>query len=104
GLISAIAAWAIDHPGDKLDNALVFGMQTKKLRDAVFAERRKQIAQLARDIMLVLSDQLAGMTEEHKSAARAATDRLKTIYGYCDDGAKATASSLVRWRYAELVN
>src|SRR6185436_2926915 len=85
GLISAIAAWTIDNPGEKVDNATVFGMQTKKLRDAVFAERRKQIALLARDIMLVLSEQLAGMTEEDKSAARAATDRLKQIYGYCDD-------------------
>jgi serine protein kinase len=104
GLISAIAAWAIDHPGEKVDNAVVFVMQTKKLRDAVFAERRKQIALLARDVMLVLSEQLAGMTEDRKSAARAATDRLKQVYGYCDDCAKDTASSLVRWRYAELVN
>src|SRR5258706_1511966 len=46
GLISSIAAWAIDHPGAKIDNALVFGMQTKKIRDAVFAERRTQIAHL----------------------------------------------------------
>jgi hypothetical protein len=44
------------------------------------------------------------MTEDHKAAARAATDRLKQVYGYCDDCAKDTASSLVRWRYAELVN
>jgi predicted Ser/Thr protein kinase len=104
GLISAIAAWAIDHPDAKVNNALVFGMQTRKLRDAVFAERRKQIAHLARDIMLVLSEQLAGMNEDRKSDARAATDRLKQLYGYCDECARDTASSLVRWRYAELVN
>jgi serine protein kinase len=104
GLISAIAAWAIDHPGAKIDNAVVFGMQTKKLRDAVFAERRKQIAHLARDIMLVLSEQAAGMTEDRKAEARAANERMKHIYGYCDDCARDTASSLVRWRYAELVN
>src|SRR6185369_1695037 len=75
GLISTIAAWAIDHPSEKVDNAVVFGMQTKKLRDAVFAERRKQIALLARDVMLVLSEQLAGMNEERKSEARAAIER-----------------------------
>ena len=104
GLISAIAAWAIDHPDAKIDNATVFGMQTKKLRDAVFAERRQQIAHLARDVMLVLSEQHAGMTTDRKSAARTAADRLKQVYGYCDECARDTASSLVRWRYAELVN
>ena len=31
-------------------------------------------------------------------------DRMKQIYGYCDACARDTASSLVRWRYAELVN
>jgi predicted Ser/Thr protein kinase len=104
GLISAIAAWAIDHPDAKIDNATVFGMQTKKLREAVFAERRQQIAHLARDVMLVLSEQHAGMNAERKAAAITAADRLKQVYGYCDECARDTASSLVRWRYAELVN
>ena len=44
------------------------------------------------------------MNEERKSAARAAAERLKQVFGYCDDCARDTASSLVRWRYAELVN
>jgi len=104
GLISAIAAWAIDHPGAKIDNKVVFTTQTKKLRDAVFAERRKQVAHLARDVMLVLSDQASGMTNDQKTEARAAADRLKQLYGYCDECARDTASALVRWRYSELVN
>ena len=79
-------------------------MQTRKLRDAVFAERRKQIALLARDVMLLLSEQTAGFTADRKAEARAAADRLKSLYGYCDHCAHDTASSLVRWRYAEFVN
>jgi predicted Ser/Thr protein kinase len=104
GLISAIAAWAIDHPDQKVDNTVVFAGQTKKLREAVFAERRKQIALVARDMMLVLSDQMTGLNAEQISEARAATERLKKSYGYCDECARDTASALVRWRYAELVN
>ncbi|MET0592681.1 MAG: serine protein kinase PrkA [Polyangiaceae bacterium] len=104
GLISSSAAWAIDHPGAKIDNAVVFTGQTKKLRDAVFAERRKQIAVLARDMMLVLSDQSTGMTADQIKEARAANERLKKQFGYCDECARDTASALVRWRYAELVN
>ena len=29
---------------------------------------------------------------------------MKNLYGYCDACARDTASSLVRWRYAEFVN
>jgi predicted Ser/Thr protein kinase len=104
GLISSIAAWAIDHPDMKVDNTVVFVSQTKKLRDAVFAERRKQIAVLARDVMLVLSEEGGGLHAERKTEARAAADRMKEVYGYCDDCARDTVSALVRWRYAELVN
>ena len=104
GLISAIAAWAIDHPDSKIDNAVVFANQTKKLREAVFAERRKQIALVARDMMLVLSDQMTGLPADQIAEARAAIERLKKSYGYCDECARDTTSALVRWRYSELVN
>src|SRR5258708_18553857 len=77
GLISAIAAWAIDHPDMKVDNTLVFGTQNKKIRDAVFAERRKQIALLARDVMLVTSEQTAGLTPARKAEARAPADPFR---------------------------
>ena len=104
GLISSIAAWAIDHPDHKVDNTVVFAGQTRKLREAVFSERRKQIAQLVRDMMLVLSDQMTGLAAHEIAEARTATERLKKTYGYCDECARDTASALVRWRYAELVN
>jgi hypothetical protein len=104
GLISAIAAWAIDHPDAKVDNTVVFKTQTKKLRDAVFAERRKQIALLARDTMLLLSEEAKALGTERIAAAKAVVAWLKSSYGYCDDCARDTTSSLVRWRYAELVN
>ncbi len=48
GLISTIAAWAIDHPGQKIVNAVVFPQQMKRLRETVFTERRKGVAPRAR--------------------------------------------------------
>lgn len=103
-LISTIAAWAIDHPGEKIDNAVVFAQQTRKLREAVFAERRKQVAQLARDIVMLLGEGGAGLDETHKRLAREAVERMETQFGYCDDCARDAASSLLRWRFAELVS
>ena len=92
-------------PDQKVDNAVVFAGQTKKLREAVFAERRKQIALVARDMMLVLSEQAAGPQRRSKSPKRAPPPSAsRSSYGYCDECARDTASALVRWRYAELVN
>jgi predicted Ser/Thr protein kinase len=103
-LISAIAAWAIDHPGEKVDNAVVFASQTKKLRDAVFAERRKQVALVARDLTMLLSDEGSQLGHDRREVAEGALERLKREFGYCDACAKDTASSLLRWRYSELVS
>ncbi len=103
-LISTIAAWAIDHPGEKIDNAVVFTAQTKRLRDAVFSDRKKQVALLARDVVILVSDRAAGLDKERTDAARATLARLKANFGYCDECARDTASSLLRWRYADLVS
>jgi len=104
GLISTIAAWAIDHPGQKIDNTVVFAPLTKRLREAVFAERRKQVAMLARDLVVLLSEGGAGLTEEQRKVAAGAAQRLKEKFGYCDHCAKDAVSALVRWRFAELVS
>jgi predicted Ser/Thr protein kinase len=103
-LISSIAAWAIDHPGERVDNAVVFAQENRKLRDAVFAERRPQVAALARDVVVWLSDRGAGLDEQRRAAAREACGRLVERLGYCEDCARDTASSLLRWRYADLVS
>lgn len=102
-LISSIAAWAIDHPGQKIDNTVVFAQHTRKLRDAVFAERRKQVAHLSRDIVVLVSEEGAGLDAARRKDAQETLDRLRRDYGYCDHCARDAASSLLRWRFAELI-
>lgn len=108
-LISQIAAWAIDHPGQKIVNNVVFPDLLRKLRDAVFSERRKALAGLLRDLVGVLrqrtsaekqEDAEAGLREEQRRAALAAFERLKTI-GYCERCALDAASAVLRARYSE---
>jgi predicted Ser/Thr protein kinase len=104
GLISTIAAWAIDHPGERIDNAVVFASQTKRLSDAVFADRRTPLALLTRDVVVLLSDGGVGLDAPRVTAARAAVERLVQEVGYCNECARDAASALLRWRYAELVS
>jgi serine protein kinase len=111
GLISTIAAWAIDHPGQKIVNAVVFPQQIRKVRDAVFTERRKGVALLVRDLVGLLRDAQAEsrsdkgwgeLREEERRNATSALERLHTM-GYCDRCALDAASTLLRARFAELV-
>jgi serine protein kinase len=108
GLISSIAAWAIDHPGQKIVNSVVFPQPMRKLREAVFTDRRKAVAQLVRDLVGFLRDQSdpeAGwgtLHDEQRRSASIALERLKTM-GYCDHCALDAASALLRARFNELV-
>lgn len=103
GLISAIAAWAIDHPGTKLDAAAVFPQLVRKMRAAVFAERRHAVALLCRDLVRLLRDGDGALDAARRETVRAALDRMKRKFGYSEEAARDVASALVRWRFAELV-
>lgn len=123
GLISTIAAWAIDHPGAKIVNTVVFPQQLRRLREVVFTERRKGVALIVRDLVSILRARLpepgarggepgkpaaapAGgwgeLHEEQRKNALGALERLIAM-GYCDHCALDAASALLRARFAELV-
>jgi predicted Ser/Thr protein kinase len=108
GLISSIAAWAIDHPGEKIVNAVVFPQQMKRLRETFFTERRKGVAHVVRDLISLLRDQRkqesgwGDLHEEARKKAREALERLKGM-GYCEHCALEAASAVLRARFAELV-
>jgi serine protein kinase len=110
GLISQIAAWAIDHPGEKIVNSVVFPEQLRKLRDTVFVERKKALGGIVRDLVGVLRERVSGgrqedagrtsLREEQRKAALAALDRLQSM-GYCDRCALDAATAVLRARFAE---
>jgi serine protein kinase len=102
-LISAIAAWALDHPGQKVDTAAVFPSHLKRMREAIFADRRQSVASLARDIVLLVREEGVGLSAERKRDAQATIDRLVARFGYCPNCAADTASLLVRRRFQDLV-
>ena len=102
-LISAIAAWALDHPGQKVDTAAVFPQHIRRMREAIFADRRQAVALLARDIVLVVREGGVGVDSERRKDAQATIDRLATRFGYCPSCAADAASLLVRKRFHDLV-
>ncbi|HRI72370.1 MAG TPA: serine protein kinase PrkA, partial [Polyangium sp.] len=84
-----------------------------RLRDAFFADRRKSVALLCRDLVVILRDRVArgstveppmgnNLREEQRKNALAAFGRLQAM-GYCEHCALEGGSALLRARFAELV-
>ncbi len=101
--ISAIAAWALDHPGQKLELSRVFPQHLKRMREAIFADRRQAVARLARDIVLLRREEGVGVSEERRKAAEGVIERLVAKFGYCSECATDAASMLLRRRFHDLV-
>ncbi len=107
-LIQTIAAWAIDHPGDKIVNSVVFPQEQRRIREAVFSERRKGVAAVMRDLVSMLRDRESSdptwskLHEEERENAAAALARFEKM-GYCARCALDAAMALLRSRFAELM-
>jgi len=104
GLINTIAAWAIDHPDQVVDHTKVFAPQLRRLREAVFGERRSAVAKLCRDVLLLLKEEGTGLDSTRRAAAQRAVDQLKSRFGYEDGSASDAAVALVRERLASLLS
>jgi predicted Ser/Thr protein kinase len=103
GLISSIAAWAIDHPGQKIEPGVVFPQHVRKIRGAFFQERKQIVAVLARDIVRLSRDGEAALDAPRREKVKAALAQMKARFGYDENMARDAASALVRWRFADLV-
>ncbi len=102
-LISAIAAWALDHPGQKIDAAVVFPQHMRRMREAIFTERRPAVARLAKDVSLVVREDGVGLDAERRRDAESTIERMVSRFGYCRNCAGDAASVLVRRRFQDLV-
>jgi predicted Ser/Thr protein kinase len=99
-LTNSIAAWAIDHPDEKIDSASVFSAQLKRLRDAVFGERRPAVTRLCRELVILLRADGEGLDESQVAEVRAMYERLTRDFGYAESSAADAAAALVRERFS----
>lgn len=102
-LISNIAAWAIEHPGVRIEDSPVFATHLRRLRDAVFGERRVAVARLVRDIAILVRGAGTGLDAGQRRAAQRCLDTLCERFGYEPESAADAAGALIRERYAELL-
>ena len=100
--IGQIAAWAIDHPGEKPQHQQIFPHHVERMQAAAFNKLRRPFAQQLMAIVALLRQEGSGMDDTQKEDTRALLARLATI-GYNHDSAADAASALLRERYADLM-
>jgi serine protein kinase len=103
-LISNIAAWAIEHPDGRIEESPVFVSYLRRLRDAVFGERRVAVARLVRDVAILVRGAGTGLDAAQRRAAQRCLDTLCQRFGYEPESAGDAAGALVRERFAELLS
>jgi serine protein kinase len=97
-LLSAIAAWAIDHPDQDVDYEALFPHYIERLRQAYFDERRGQIGEIGRAMMAIL-DEDDGLESDLREAAQQALQVLIGVYGYQRSSVKVALGALIDARY-----
>lgn len=102
-LISNIAAWAIEHPNVRVEESPVFASYLRRLRDAVFNERRVAVARLVRDVVVLVRGGGTGLDAAQRRAAQRCLDVLCERFGYEPESAADAAAALVRERFAEIL-
>jgi predicted Ser/Thr protein kinase len=101
GVMSRIAAWAIEHPGQKLLIAAVLPGQLRKLRESYFEKHRQKVAAVARHALRALDPGKAtvGLDAGNNAAGERLVTELIARYGYCRDCAKDGVARLLAGRF-----
>ena len=101
--INMIAAWSIDNSDEKVDVSKIFPQYLKRMRETIFAERKKEVALIARDIVMLVRENGNNLDAKSKKTAEATIAQLEKRFGYCRSCAGDMTSLLVRNRFQDLV-
>jgi serine protein kinase len=101
-LISRVAAWAIDHPGERVPYVTLFPQYLQAIRDAFFQDRRKVLVGIAREVITRITDEGDSLDDEAKRRAESVLASLKADRGYEDRSARDALASLLKERFADL--
>ncbi|MBW2457738.1 MAG: serine protein kinase PrkA [Deltaproteobacteria bacterium] len=102
-IISTIAAWAIDNPGQAPVHDEIFPGYVERLQRAAFGRLREPFAALLRDLITVMRDDGQGLSPSQREKADQAAQRLFEL-GYDEHCGADAVSALLRDRYTDLVD
>lgn len=99
-LISAIAGYAIEHPGQALELPAIFPDYLSTLRSSYFEEHREMVAKVGRNVLTYLTGDKV-TPEEDAETAVSALSVLKERFGYCDSCLSEALADLFGHRFQD---
>jgi len=97
-VIAKVGAWSLDNLRKRPDMEAIFPKQIADLREAFFADRKKQVRRINDDLLILLTEGDAKMPADQAAAARATLDGMRARYGYCENCAKDAVLAVLRRR------
>ncbi len=100
-LISSIAAYTIDHPGEAVDYRRIFPTIFEALQEAFFSERQKQIQRIEENLLTYFEGDEENLSSGELESVETTLTNLKQRYGYCDESAREAVAFLLSNRYKD---
>ena len=100
-LISRVAAWAIDHPGEKLPSKGLFPQHIERLREVFFQEHRRQIIAATKELLLLLTEGPQSLAGDDRSRTERTLTTLQSRFGYDMHSARDAVTALLKERFVD---
>jgi predicted Ser/Thr protein kinase len=95
-LITRIAAYSIEHPGEKIDFHEIFTDVFKNLRDSYYRNKAKALIQIAKHVLVFGTDDESMIPVAERPKVEQTLKVMRDKYGYTDDSSKEAISFVLR--------
>jgi predicted Ser/Thr protein kinase len=100
--MNRIAAWAIEHPRQKLRVDQIFPDYLQRLKDAYFEEHRQKVAKIAKLALIELREPENKLDQRQKQQAQNLIERMVAERGYCPSCIKDGLAVLISRRFSDI--
>ncbi len=101
GVLSRMAGWAIDHPGQRTRVSAALPAHLRRLEDAYFNKNRAKVKRIAQRALAVLGKEDERLDDDERRAAEETIERLVADFGYCRSCALDALARLIRARFSD---
>jgi predicted Ser/Thr protein kinase len=98
-IISSIAAFSIDNPGEKVSYKTVFPNMFSQMRRSFFEERQKTVRSILEDVLKYFDGTAKNLSTAEQSAVDTTLTNLRETYGYCERCGREAVAFLHSNRY-----
>lgn len=100
-VITRIAAWALDHPKEKIDYQNVFNDIYTAMRENFYRQRNRLLTLIEQDILKYGTDEFELLSESEKEQVEKALENMTRRYGYCEHCARDAIAFVLRYHRHE---